>query len=152
MGVAKTFPLRVAAAAAQSDERTLRRWLDNHVIELRGNDVTTTGSGTQCGWSRNRIVQAGTTEALLKSGMSLSRAAKASLKFSDEGQARRSPGDLFEHGNTILVIGPECATVKNVFYDATLAEVTNRGVCTITVDMNKIVQKVDEILNNESMK
>jgi hypothetical protein len=150
MGVVQTYPLRVAAEAAQIPEKTGRRWIDNRVITLRGNDVTTTGSGNHCGWSRNRIVQAATTEILLKSGMSLSRAAKDALKFSDEGQTGRAPGELFAHGKTYLLIAPDGATVKNFLYDVSHADVSNRAVCAITIDMNKVVERVDSILSQKA--
>jgi hypothetical protein len=146
MGVAQTYPLRVAAQAAHSSEKTLRRWLDNHVITLRGNDSTATGTGNPCGWSRARIVQAAITQALVERNHPPSASAKAAVKFTDESQTGRDSGELFKHGKSILVIGPEGATVKNLLYDATLADVSNRGVCSITVDLTRIVESVDTIL------
>jgi hypothetical protein len=152
MGVVQTYPLRVAAEAAQIPERTGRRWIDNHVITLGGIDSRTTGSGNHCGWSRNRIEQAATMEILLKSGMSLSRAAKAALKFTDEGQTGRAPGQLFEHGKTMLVISGNGASVKNCFFDATLADVSNREISITSVDMNKVVDQVDSVLERTNTK
>jgi hypothetical protein len=121
-------------------------------MSLRGNDMTTTGSGTRCGWSRNRIVQAALTEALHKSGMALSRASREAFIFSDQSQPGRAAAECFEHARTIFLVGPDGATVKSVTYGATLTDATNRGVCTVIVDMNKITQTVDAVLNNESKK
>lgn len=146
MGVVTTYPLRVGARAAQIPTTTYRRWMDNKVVPLRSNDLNPGGSGQYCGLSRARILQAAITAALQKSGVSLSNAAKAALKFSDEGQTGRDPGELFKHAKTILVIGPEGATVQNVLFDATLTDVSNHGICIITVDLNRIVDSVDTIL------
>jgi hypothetical protein len=145
MSVARTYPLRIAAAAAKVSEKTLRRWQDNHIIVLRGNDLTTSGTGNPCGWSRNRILQAAVTEPLLKNGVSLSTAAKAAFKVSDEGQTGRAPGELFKHGKTMLFLDPDGPKVKNILFDATLADVSNRGVC-IFIDINRIVDSVDTTL------
>jgi hypothetical protein len=145
MGVVTTYPLRVAAKAAQIPTTTYRRWMDTKVVPLRSNDVNPGGSGQYCGLSRARILQAAITAASLKSGVSLSTAAKAALQFTDCGSAGREPGGLFEHGKTVLVIGPEGATIRNVAFDASMADVSH-GVCTITVDLNRIVESVDSTL------
>ena len=101
--------------------------------------------------SRNRILQIAIIESLTGIGVALSAASEAALKFTDEGQAGRSPGELFEHGKTVLVIGPDGTTVKNVFFDASLADVSKRAFCVITVDLNKVVEMVDSTLKKVTL-
>jgi hypothetical protein len=85
-----TWPLGIAATAAQTSTRTIRRWLDNGVIKLkRGQDVMANGSGSYCGLSRNRILQIALAQNLIAAGMARSRAASAALAFTD--MARRGP-------------------------------------------------------------
>jgi hypothetical protein len=137
----------VAAQAAQLPEKTPRRWQDNHVITLGGNDVTANGTGNRCGWSRNRILQLAITQALLKSGVSLSRAAKAALEFSDYGNAGRPAGELFEHAKTVLVLSSDSATVCNIDYSANLLDISNDGAATV-LSLNRIVERIDAVLNS----
>jgi hypothetical protein len=144
-----TWPLRVAAAAARSSEKTLRRWLDNPVITLHGNDVTTTGTGNQCGWSRNRILLAAITQALVEKNLSPSASAKAGLEFSDSGNAGRAAGEVFPSGKTILAIGgPNGPAVRNVDFDAKIFDELSESGVAILVDLNKVVADVDAVLNS----
>lgn len=147
MGVSTTFSLGVAANAAKIPSRKLRRWLDTNIITLRGNDSKPTGSGTHCGLSRTRILQAAITEALLKSGVSLSTATKAAFEFSDFGNAGRAAAQTFPLGKTILALGPNGPVVSNVHFDAKLFDISNCGV-TIVVDLNKISSDVTAVLDN----
>jgi hypothetical protein len=78
MSVVPTYSLSVAAQAARTASRKIRRQIDSNVTPLRANDVKATGSGSRVGLSRNRILQTAITAVLLKSGVSLSRAAKRS--------------------------------------------------------------------------
>ena len=100
MSVAPTYPLRVAAEAAQIPTIRIRRYIDANVTPIRTNDVKAAGSGSRVGLSRNRILQIAITEALLKSGVSLSTAAKAAYEFSDRGNAGRGAGQLWLLGKT----------------------------------------------------
>ena len=145
MGVGTTYSIGVAAEAARTTPRKIRRLIDTNVTPLRANDVKATGSGSRVGLSRSRILQVAVTTPLVKSGVSLSNAAKAALAFTDCGSAGREPGELFEHGKTVLVIGPEGPTVRNIAFDASMADVSH-GVCTITVDLTRIVESVDSTL------
>lgn len=146
MSVIATYSIGVAAEAARSSTHDIRRWIDTNVTPLRSNDVKAEGSGSRIGLSRNRILQIAITGALLKSGVSLSNAATASLEFSDEGNMGREPGEIFKHAKTVLIIDPDGAKVKNIPFDASIADVSNHSVCTITVDINRIVDSVDKIL------
>ncbi len=150
MNSASTWPLRTVARAADMKPRALRQWFDTGVLKLRGNDRKSTGSGDHCGLSRQRAYQAAIVQHLNKHGVSVSRAAKAAFEFSDCGNTGRPPGELFEHGKTILILEPQGATVKNVFFAASLADISKRGVCVIVVDSNRIVEQVNTVLNNIS--
>jgi hypothetical protein len=148
MGVAvPTWPLRVAAEAAQVPEKTTSRWRNNDVITLGGNDVTTTGTGNHCGWSRNRILQLAITQALVKNGVSPSIGANRALEFSDKSGAGRAAGQLLPLGSTVLVIRQHDAVVANVDPDARVSDLSNNGVC-IVLDLNKIAADVDSVLNS----
>ncbi len=149
MNVGKTYPLRVAAEAAKYKEREFRRQVSNGFFKLRGCDRASTGSGDHIGYSRRRVLHAATTKWQTNLGVSISTASAASLKFSDEGQTGRAPGALFEYGKTILVIGPGGATVKNIFADTSLIDISDNAACTI-VDLNKVVEQVDTVLNKIS--
>ena len=150
MNVGKTYPLHLAAKAAQYKEREFRRQVNNGFFKLQGCDRASAGSGDHIGYSRRRVLQAATTKWPTNLGVSISTASPAALRFSDEGQTGRAPGELFEHGKTILVIGPDGATVKNVAFDASLAEVSKRDVCTITVHLDKVVEQIEAVLNTIS--
>jgi len=149
MNVGKTYPLHIAAEAAKYKEREFRRQVSNGFFELHGCDRASTGSGDHIGYSRRRVLQAATTKWLTNLGVSISTASDASLKFSDEGQTGRAPGELFKHGKTILVIGPEGATIRNIFSDTSLTDISDNAACAI-VNLNKVVESVDTVLNQES--
>jgi|SRR5882724_3041076 len=148
MGVVQTYPLRVAAEAAQVPTIKYRRWMDTKIVTLRGNDARTTGSGNPCGLSRNRILQAAITEALLKKGVSLSTAAKAALEFSDsDGAGGREAGQLYPLAKTVLCLGSANGpVVSNVDFGASIFDMATDGV-TICIELNGIVQYVDAVLN-----
>src|SRR5216684_2685930 len=118
MNVGKTYPLRVAVEAAKYKEREFRRQVSNGFFKLRGCDRASTGSGDHIGYSRRRVLHAATTKWQTNLGVSISTASDAALKFSDEGQTGRAPGEVFEHGKSLLLVSPEGATVKNIFFDA----------------------------------
>jgi hypothetical protein len=152
MNSASTWPLRTVALAAEMKPRALRQWFETNVLTLRGNDRKSKGPGDHCGLSRQRAYQAAIVQHLNKLGMTVSRGAAAALQFSDCGNLGRLPGELFQYGKTILVIGPDGATAQNCFYDVSHIDVTDRAVAAITLDLNKVVEHVDTILNNESCK
>jgi hypothetical protein len=152
MNVDATYPLNIAAKAAGFTERQIRRKREHGFLPLQRCDKPSTGSGDYAGYSRNRILQAAVMRWLAAVNVPASTASDDALKFTDEAQTGRGAGECFKTGKTILVISPAGAVVKNIMHDATLADVTNRGVCTIILDMNKIVEQVDEILSNEKRK
>jgi hypothetical protein len=143
-----TWPLRTVALAASMKPRALRQWLDCKVMTLQGPDRKSTGHGDHCGLSRQRAYQAAIVQHLNKLGMSVSRAAAAAFEFSDRGNLGRQPGQLFEHGKTVLSISADGATVKNVFFDVSHSDVTDRAVAAITIDLHKVVETVDKILES----
>ena len=141
-----TWPLGIAACAAQTSTRTIRRWLDNGVIKLRrGQDVIANGSGSYCGLSRNRILQIALTQQLLATGMSRSRAASAALVFTDTGDEQRAPGELYPFGKTLLVVD-RTPQVINADFDARLTDLMPLSPCAIVVDCARITTCVDEVL------
>ena len=146
MGVITTFPLSVAARAAQISSRKQRRLIDTGVTPLLGNDVKPGGSGYRVGLSRARILQTATAEALWKTGVALSTAAKAALAFSDCGNTGREAGQLYPVGKTVLLVNRDEATVKNIFSDTSFSELSNGAACVTVVDMNKIVTQINSVL------
>ena len=146
----KTWPMRTAAQAADMEARALRQWFSTKVLKLRGNDRKSTGSGDHCGLSRQRIYQAAITQILNRQGMSVSRAARIAFEFSDVGNIGRAPAELYAHGKTILVVGPDGPVVKNIFADTTFSDVSNSTACHITADMNQVVEQVDAKLRKHS--
>jgi hypothetical protein len=143
----QTWPARVAEEAAQVPTITQRRWIDTGVAPLRNNDRRVSGSGHAVGLSRNRILQFAITQALLKNGVSLSRAARAALEFSDYGNNGRPAGQCFQRGKTALVLSSNSATVCNLDFNSSVFDISNDGV-SIVVDCNKVVAAVDSVLNN----
>jgi hypothetical protein len=142
-----TWPLGIAANAANTTPRTIRRWMDNGVIKLkRGQDVIANGSGSYCGLSRNRILQIALTQDLIATGMSRSRAASAAVVFTDKGNAERAPGALYPFGKTLLVVDSD-PHVINADFDARLSEIIPLSPCAIVVDCARITATVDETLS-----
>ena len=148
MSVVPTYPLRVAAQAAQIPTIKIRRYIDANVTPIRTNDVKATGSASRVGLSRNRILQIAIAEVLLKRGISLSSAAKAAFEFSDRGNAGRGAGQLWPLGKTVLVLGgPNGPAVSNVDFNASVFDLSNQGV-SIVLDLNKVTADVDAVLNS----
>jgi hypothetical protein len=150
MNVVQTYPLHVAAKAARFKPREFRRQVNNGFIALQGCDRASTGSGDHAGYSRRRILQAATTKWLTALGVSFSTASAAALEFTDLGNIDREPGELFEHGKTVLLITPDDVTVKNIFPDTLFSDVSNCSACVITVDLSRVTEQVDKALNDIS--
>jgi hypothetical protein len=148
MNVDATYPLNIAAKAAGFTERQIRRKIEHGFLPLQRCDKTSTGRGDYAGYSRNRILQAAIMRWLAAVNVPASTASDAALKFSDEGQTGRAPGETFEYGKTILIITPDGTTVCNLDYSASLFDIPN-GVL-IAIDLNKVVADVDAILNNSN--
>lgn len=141
------WPLRDGARAAGMKPRALRQKFDTGLFKLTGCDRQSTGSGSRCGLSRRRVLQAAITEKLTQLGFSPSRAARAAFEFSDSGNVGRQPAELFDHDRTILLIRPDGATVKNVPITASFADIKDGEDCHLMVDLNAIVKRVDYLLN-----
>jgi hypothetical protein len=147
MRVEPTYPLPIAAKAAGLKYREFRRHVENDFITLQGCDRKSTGTGVPTGYSRRRILQAATIKSMTLNEVSISKVAAAALLFSDEGQTGRAPGELFPCGRTILVSTPDGSAVLNVFHDTPLGDLMKHGACATIVDLNRIVDQVDSILN-----
>ena len=122
-----TWPLSVVAQAARLNPRALRQWFDTDVLNFRATDKRSPGTGCPVGLSRNRAYQAAIVAHLNRHGLPPSKAARAALEFSDNGNAGRAVGEVYSVGKTILVIGPDSAIVKNVFSDTSFSEGERRG-------------------------
>lgn len=144
-----TWALADAARAARTNARTLRRRIDIGTFKLRGGDIEANGSGTYCGLTRARVLQVAITQHLTEIGMSPSSAAEAALQFSDHGDSKRAPGDVFPYGKTLLIIDHEGVSLTNVDFDVPLFDATHRAASTVVVDCNQIAAQVDAALNSK---
>ena len=144
-----TWPLRDCARAADMKPRALRQLFDTHILKFRGDDKQSTGTGVPVRLSTNRAYEAAIVQHLNRLGLPSSRAASAAFEFTISGNAGRAASHLFTHGKTLLAISPTGTKVQNLFLDETLAAVSGGNVCTITLDLNKIVERVDTSLKNQ---
>jgi hypothetical protein len=152
MTSARTWRLRDVAQAAEMKPRALRQGFEIGALKLSGNDKRSTGSGDFVGLSKQTAYQAATMKHLHRIGLSIPHAARAAFEFSDVGNIGRAPGELFKHGKTILLVGPDSTTVKNIFADTSLADVFASSPCVIIVSVNAVVDQVDTTLNQISRK
>src|ERR1700682_2407075 len=149
MSLAETYPPHVAAKAAGTTTKKIRRRLDHRSIELQGCDRKSSGSGDWVGVSRNRILQIAIIESLTKLGIVLSAASAAALKFTDEAQQNRPPGKLFPQGRrTFLVIRSDGPVVLAADYDASFADLSGYQDAMLAIDLKPLVQRVDSILDS----
>lgn len=146
-----TYPLAVAAKIAGFSVKQFLRKRDHGFLKLRDGDRPSTGTGEPVGYSRNRIVEAATMKWLGDLRVPASIASDAALKFVNEAQTGRVRAQCFLHGRTILLVTPDGAVVKNVGFDATLADVIDSACC-VTLDMNRIVAAVDQKLASIKLK
>jgi hypothetical protein len=122
----------------------LSRWLDRETIKPTRADHRPVGPGDYRTFSRATIIHIAIIKALMDSGVSGKVANTAALVFTESG------GKLFPHGKTILFFGAGDATIKNILFDETFADVTNHSACTTTVDLNHVVASVDKILKDSN--
>src|SRR6266851_3966182 len=149
-GASTTFPLRIVAQAVDMKSRALRQCFEIGALKLNGKDKRSTGSGSHIGLSKPRAYQAAVMKHLNRAGLSIPHAARIAFEFSDIGNIGRAPGELFDHGKTILVVGLDGPVVKNIFADTTFSDISNCSACLITVEMNQVVDKVDDELRKHS--
>jgi hypothetical protein len=143
------YSMPVAVKAAQFPSLVeWRRQVFNGPIKLQSCDRQTSGSGDPVGYSRRRILQAAILRKLIPFGVTNKAAGRHALAFTDECQTDRAAGQLFPNGKTILVVSPEGATVKNVMFDVTLADATDREVAAIIINLNQVVAQVDAVLES----
>jgi hypothetical protein len=144
-----TWRMRDVAQAVDMNPRALRQCFEIGALKLNGNDKRSTGSGCYIGLSRPRVYQAAVTKHLNRLGLSIPHAARLAFEFSDVGNIGRPAGSLYEHGKTVLFIDAYGATVRNIFSSEPV--LNNCSPCTITVDVNKVVEQVDFILENQKV-
>jgi DNA-binding transcriptional MerR regulator len=128
---------------------TLGRWFDRGTIKQSRRDKASTGHGDHRQFSRNTVVQIAIARKLIELGIAAGRANDAASLFTDEGQTGRAPGELFSCGKTLLTLGPNGASVRNVFHDTPWSDLTKHGACTIIVDLNRVVEQVDSALDSQ---
>jgi hypothetical protein len=149
MNSASTWRLRTVAQAVDMNPRALRQCFEIGALKLSGQDKRSAGSGSYIGLSRPRAYQAAVMKHLNRLGLSIPDAARMAFEFSDAGNIGRAAGSLYDHGKTILVVGPDGPIVKNIFPDTTFSDVSNSTAC-ITVNMNHVVEQVDATLRKHS--
>jgi hypothetical protein len=140
MNSASTWRLRFVAESLGMKDKALRQCFAIGALKLSGKDKKATGSGSRVALSRPRAYQAAIMQQLNKNGLSFPYAARMAAEFSDVGNINRTPGELFAHGTTLLVVTPDGATVKNIFADTSYADVS-KSACLITVNCNEIVRR-----------
>jgi hypothetical protein len=150
MTSAQTWRLRDVAQVAEMKPRALRQCFEIGALKLSGNDKRSTGSGDFVGLSKQTAYHAATMKHLHRLGLSIPHAARAASEFSNVGNIDRAPSELFKHGETILVVGPDSTTVKNIFSDTSLADVFASSPCVIIMDINRVTEQVDTVLNRFS--
>jgi DNA-binding transcriptional MerR regulator len=134
------YKLSAAAHASGVSATNLAAWTDRGIIELRGEDVDTSGSGTPRLYSRNRIIQVAIANSLTKVGLNILRAADAAAVFANENQAGRERGELFATGRTMLVV--TALETKVVNSDRALGDYGPA----VVIDVGKVVERVDAAL------
>lgn len=149
MMTARTWRLRDVAQAVDMKPRALRQCFEIGALKLSGEDKKATGSGSHVGMSKPRAYQAAIMKTLNNRGLAIPHAARLAYEFSDIGNVGRSPGTLYDHGKTVLFVDDDGAMVKNLFSSTSVCDLSNRATCTIFVDLNRIVEQVDSILDNQ---
>jgi hypothetical protein len=147
MSVAETYLPRVAAMAANTTPKVIRRRVDYGAIELQGCDHRTSGSGNPIRLSKTRIHHIALIEHMVGVGISLSKASAASSKFIDQSQPGRPAGKLFEQGLTLLCLRTTGPVVTNPPYHADFSDLSDHGTELFAVDCGKICREVDEALS-----
>jgi hypothetical protein len=144
---AKYFTTAEVFAATGVRSETQHQWADRGVTIPSKRDKVSGGSGCPNMNSITNVYQLAITSELAALGVRPKVAAGAARKFTNESQPGRNAGQLFEHFKTVLAITADGASVLNVSYDVTLAEVNNRHACAIVIDLGLIVNQVNETLS-----
>ena len=147
MSVAETYPPRVAAKAANTTPKIIRRRIDYGAIELQGCDHRASGSGNPIRLSKTRIHNIALIENLVGLGISLSKASAAASKFIDQSQPGRPAGACYSQGRTLLVLRASGPAVINAPYHADFSDLSDHSETLFAIDCGMIVNAVNEALS-----
>jgi hypothetical protein len=143
----KTWPIATAARAADISPLQVSTWIVTGILPLDSGDKRSTGRGDRSGLSRERVIQVAIAKQIMLLGIPSSHAVRFASRFTGEGNAGRPRGQLFPHGRTMIFIGVDGATVKNVRISDTLTDVIEGSARCIILDLNQIVAHCDAELN-----
>jgi hypothetical protein len=87
-----TWPIKTVARVADVDSRILDQWFRTGMLQYRGDDKHSMGTGVRSGLSRPRVIEATIVRLLSRHGVPASRAVETKdsrLELLDNGQARK---------------------------------------------------------------
>ena len=141
-----TWPINTVARVADVDSRILSQWFRTGMLQYRGDDKHSMGTGVRCGLSRPRVIEATIVRLLSRYDVPASRAGRAAIEFTINENAGRPACELFPIGATALVIRQHDAVVVNVGPETRVSDLSANGVA-IVIDLNAIVAHVDAELS-----
>lgn len=145
-----TFPNAIVREVTGTPLATLQRYLDRGHITLQPCDVQSGGSGQRRGFSPRRIFQIAIVKEIIGLGVSPSRASKAAFAFTDQSSPGRDVGEVFPLGTTYLVGLPRGENrVVCVPPDLSIADVLSNDPAAFIININNVIAKVTEKLDNK---
>jgi hypothetical protein len=141
-----------ACRAAGINSVTLKNWIsrDPPAVLLTASDRASHVSGRPHLLTFRRVMQIAITAELVRLGWGPRAAAIAAASFTDSGNSRRPPGELYEDGITLLVARPgedePSFKVVNWKHGATPFEVLGIGQGATVVNLSAIVETVQGAL------
>lgn len=103
----KTYGLTAVATAAGVGETTLRGWFDRGLLPIGSGGRDADGRSNPREIPFETALQAAIGAELIKLGFTAGRACRLALSFSDSGNEKRLPGQLFANDVTMLMATPE---------------------------------------------
>jgi hypothetical protein len=130
---------------------TLSRWFDRGTIESCYLDSTTSGSGEYRRFSRNTVNKIAIARKLIGLGIAAGPAVTAAAHFTDFGDDKRPPNELYEFGRTVLVHTESGTSIRNLDSDVPLSEALGRPFQNaVIIDIGPIITAVTEALKKET--
>jgi hypothetical protein len=144
-----TYTAGVVADATGATLATLVRYRkDPHLVPFQACDKQASGSGERNLYSRRRANQIALTVECSRLGIAPARGAKAAFEFSDKGNPGRAIGEIYPQGRTLLVGLPDGENkVVNVPPDLTISDVLSADTAAFIIDVENVVKKVTEKLD-----
>jgi hypothetical protein len=146
-----TWPINMVARVADVDSRILSQWFRTGMLQHRGDDKHSMGTGVKVGLSRPRVIEATIVRLLSRYGVPASRAGRAAFEFTINENAGRPVCELFQTGTTALVIRQHDAVVVNLTPETRISDLSANAVA-IVVDLNAIVAHVDAELSKPNQR